>query len=327
MDPQETKPDQPRSRWSRILVAGVVVLAFSLGVYLLLESVRPHPGLISFSFLMILPAAICAAFAYMLDDTGSRSLLTYLMIPIWILAGVVVVAFLALREGVICILLLSPLWLVSGLIGVSITYYLRRRLKRGRTYCSVLAVAPLLAIQLEPAFPPPAVSAAVTRTVIIDAPPERIWPLVQGIPDVRPDEGRWNFTQDVLGVPRPLGARLVGQGVGAQRQASWSDRIRFREEIVEWRPARRIDWRFIFDDDHGWDLTDRHLKPDSAYFRVVSGGYTLTPLGPNRTRVSLETRYWIKTPVNAYSRLWGEVFLGDIHDNLLAIVKRRAEGA
>ena len=89
-------------------------------------------------------------------------------------------------------------------------------------------------------------------------------------------------------------------------------------------PGRRIGWRFIFDDIDGWKFTDRHLMPDSPYFRVTTGGYTMQPLPDGQTRVTIHTRYWIQTPVNGYSQLWGELFLGDLEDNLLALVKGRA---
>jgi hypothetical protein len=184
---------------------------------------------------------------------------------------------------------------------------------------------PLLVMQIEPYRPPPAVQAVVTRTIVVEAPAERIWPLLRGIPDVHPGEGRWNLSQDVIGVPRPLGARLVGEGVGAERLARWGARVSFREQITEWSPDRRIGWLFIFDDIDGWRFTDRHLTPDSAYFRVTTGGYSLAPLDANRTRVTLETRYWMKTPVNGYAALWGEFFLGDLEGNLLALIKQRAE--
>jgi hypothetical protein len=65
--------------------------------------------------------------------------------------------------------------------------------------------------------------------------------------------------------------------------------------------------------------------PDSRYFRVTTGGYRMEPMGGGRTRVTIHTRYWMQTPVNAYSRLWGEVFLGDIEANLLALIRQRAE--
>lgn len=101
--------------------------------------------------------------------------------------------------------------------------------------------------------------------------------------------------------------------------------IRFREQIIDWVPRKRISWRFVFDGVAGWDYTDRHLMPDSPYFRVTTGGYRLERLGPNRTRVILHTRYRVTTPVDAYSASWRDLFLRDLANNLLAIIRARAE--
>ena len=325
MDADQPRPRDYRGAALKIVAAVALALAFGLGAYALLEATRPVNGLISFSFLLILPAAICAFVAYVADPWAERRLGAYMMVPVWLLLVVIVVAIFTLHEGAVCVIMLSPLWLGSGAAGAAVTYHLRRRLKRGRTYCMAVLALPLLAMQVEPYVPLPSTEATVTRTIVVEASPERIWPLLRGIPDVRSGEGRWNLSQDVIGVPRPLGARLVGEGVGAERLANWGPHVSFRERITEWSPGRRIGWRFIFDDIDGWRFTDRHLTPDSPYFRVTTGGYSLAPLGPNRTRVTLETRYWMKTPVNGYSALWGQVFLGDLEGNLLALVKQRAE--
>jgi len=186
-------------------------------------------------------------------------------------------------------------------------------------------VAPLVVMQAEPYVPVPVDTASVSRSIVVDASPAQIWPLLRGIPDVRRGEGRWNVTQDLLGVPRPLGARLVGDGIGAERLANWGEQIKFRERITEWQPGQRIGWRFIFDDIEGWKFTDRHLMPDSPYFRITTGGYAMERLSDGRTRVTLTTRYRIQTPVNLYSEAWGQFFLGDVENNLLALVKGRAE--
>ncbi len=95
---------------------------------------------------------------------------------------------------------------------------------------------------------------------------------------------------------------------------------------IAWEPDARISWRLIFDNIDAWGYTDQHLMPDSAYFRVTEGGYHIVPVGPHRIRVVLATAYWIRTPVNAYAALWGELFLGDLENNLLALVKQRADG-
>lgn len=323
----ELAPRDVRSAVVRIAVTTALALAFSLGVYLLLEAVRPRGGLISFSFLLVLPAAVSAFVSYVADPWAERRLWTYLLIPLWIGLAAIAAAAVFLRESVICILLLTPLWLASGMLGSGLTYAVRRRLKRGRVYCTAVVLAPLAMMGVEPALPPPGAEAVVTRSVVIDAAPARLWPLLRGIPDVHPGEGRWNLTQDVIGLPRPLGARLVGEGVGAERLAGWGAHIHFRERVVGWAPGRSLGWRFIFDDPAAWDVTDSHLRPDSPYFRITTGGYTMTPAGPGRTRLTLATHYWIRTPVNAYAQAWGELFIGDLETNLLALVKGRAAPA
>lgn len=312
--------------WRRMLSALAVVLAFAIAVYWLLEAVRPeNSGLISVSFLLVLPAAICAFVAYVADPWFRRSLGQYLAIPFWLLLAAVVIGAVVLREGVICILMLAPLWLIFGTAGAIATYFVRKRIRHGRTYCVALLVAPLLAMQVEPTVPLPEMETSVVRSTVVAARPEAIWPLLEGIPDVRPGEGAWNVTQDVIGVPRPHGARLVGAGIGADREADWGRHVKFRETITEWDVNRRIGWRFVFDDIQGWRYTDRHLMPDSPYFRVTRGAYSMAAIDAGHTRLTIETHYWIKTRLNGYAALWGEMLLGDLETNLLALVKGRAE--
>ncbi|MDE2596451.1 MAG: SRPBCC family protein [Sphingomonadales bacterium] len=314
------------SGWRRVTAAVALALVIALGGYGLIAAMDPDRGLVSVTFLLILPAAICALACYVADPWAQRRMGAYLLMPVWLLLAVIVASGFILHEGVVCVLMLSPLWLISGMGGAALTHRLRRRLDgKGRAYCSALLVLPLVAMQVEPMLPVPQEERAVVRSIVIDAPPQAIWPLLRGIPDVKPGEGAWNFSQDLAGIPRPLGASLFGEGVGAERRANWGGQVRFRERITEWQPGSRIGWRFIFDDLDGWRFTDRHMVPDSPYFRVTRGGYTLEPLPGGRSRLTLDTHYWMKTHLNGYAALWGEVFLGDLHANLLALVKQRAE--
>lgn len=315
----------PRAAIVRTLAALAAASVIALGVYLLLEATRPDNGLVSFTFLLLLPAAICGLASYLADPWKDRRHRFYLMMPVWILLIVAALGLVFLQEGVICIILLAPLWLISGLIGAEVTYRLRRRQVGGRSHCVTMLALPLIAMQVEPLIALPEDEATVTRTIEIGATPDTLWPLVRGVPDVRHEEGAWNITQSLIGVPRPVSATLSGNGRGADRYARWEHNIRFRERVTDWELGRRIGWRFIFDDVEAWGYTDRHLMPDSPYFRIATGGYRLEPLTDGRTRVTLHTRYTVRTPVNFYSRLWGELFLGDVQNNILAIIKQRAE--
>jgi hypothetical protein len=330
----EREPLDRRTAAIRIGGAFAVAFVFCLAMYWLaqasvLDDGEPYTaqtGLINFSFMLITPTAVCAFVSYLADIRGDARFLRYAMVPVVITVGAIVIGAVALQEGVICILMLSPIWLIMGLIGSALTYALRRRIRDGRKYCAAWLALPLVALQIEPMIPLPIDRVSVERSAVIEASPEELWPLLRGIPDVRPGEGRWNLSQDIIGVPRPRGAKLVGEGVGATRLAWWTRDIRFSEVITDWEKNRRIGWRFVFDDIDAWRFTDRHLMPNSRYVRIESGGYTLNPIDARRTRVTLSTTYRMRTPVNSYSALWGEFFLGDLENNLLALVKQRAEG-
>jgi len=309
----------------RIASAFGVALAFSLSIYTLIAVTQPSEGLVGFSFLLVLPAVLSAFVAYVADPWAERPLRFYLLIPFWIILAVMVISGPLLKEGVICILMLSPLWMVSGMIGTGIAWKVRNRVNRGKTYCAALLALPLLAMQVEPHIPIPVSHASVSRSIIVNASPQRLWPLLEGVPDVQPTEGRWTIAHNLIRLPRPVGAHLAGSGIGADRHAEWSGHIRFRESITRWEPGRHIGWAFHFDDKSGWDITDHHLMPDGPHMVIESGGYSMEPLAPGRTRLTLETRYRMHSLLSGYAALWGELFLGDLENNVLTIIRDRAE--
>lgn len=316
----------------RIGAALLVALVFAVGAYLLGSSSNTGAGLVGFSFLLLLPAAISLFVAYVGDVWNRRSGTYYRLVPVALTLAAGVIGVVFFREGVICLIMLAPLWVLSGLAANEIFYRWRRARRRAEPeesarpfLSSLVLVLPLVAMQVEPSVPLPTERATVSRSVIVRTDAATLWPLLEGIGDVRADEGHWNLTQDMMGVPRPVAATLTGQSLGADRLARWTHGVHFRERITEWQPGVAIGWRFLFDDSAGWEFTDPHLRPDSSYFRIETGGYRVEPAGDGLLRVTLHTRYAMRTPVNAYCRLWGELFLGDMESNLLAIIKARAE--
>lgn len=329
-DPGAGPPEQSEAGGSaglRVLAAFAVALAFALAVYALLSVVDPSEGMIGFGFLAVLPAALAAFVCYIADPLGKKGIGSYLMVPVWLVLAVSVLAVVVLPEGVVCILMLAPVWLVSGVAGAALTYVLRTRIARGRHYVSTLALVPLLVMAADPHLPRPEAEVTVGRSIEIAASPEAVWPLLEGAGGIGPEEGIWTVTQSLIGVPRPQSVWLKGQGIRALRKVEWQRGIRFEEVITEWQPLRRIGWDFRFGDHQGWEITDPHLMPDSAYMQIRRGGYSLTPLPGGMVRVRLETTYWMRTPVNGYAALWGELLLGDLEANVLAILKARAEMA
>lgn len=321
-----------RRRTATIRIAGAIAfgLAFALGVYLLIEAVDPS-GLISFTFLLILPAAVTAFVTYIGDPLAERSRSFHVAtVPFSMLAAIVVASILFLREGVICIVMLAPFWLGLSSLGGYLTWRLRKRAEPVENVfrASALLILPLVSMQVEPMIPLARDAGSVTRSIVIDADPATVWHYARGVRHIRPGEGQWNISQDLIGLPRPTGARLDREGFGATRHVEWQEGIRFKEVVTDWQPQQRLWWDFRFDatDMDAWAMQDRHLLPDSPHYRITDGGYVLEPLGGGRTRLTLTTRYWVQTPVNWYAHLWGELFVGDVSANVLTVIRQRSEG-
>ncbi|RJY09738.1 SRPBCC family protein [Aurantiacibacter aquimixticola] len=316
----------------RIARACLVAAGWAIACFFFVEWARPDSGVVSVSFAIIQPAAINAFLACVADPMRRRPLRFYLLIPVVSAIGMVLVSIFVLQEGAVCIAMLSPLWIGFGMIGAWLAYTLRPRAEREADLRDTFAVhgllvLPMLALILEGLVPVPIDTRTVTREVVIAAPAEDIWPLMQGMGDVPDNAGHWTVSHSIIGLPRPALAKLDGKGIGARRHARWQHGVRFDEVVDGWQEGRAIHWQFDFAQSAGWEITDPHLRPDGPYMRILSGGYDLEPLGDGRHLLSLHTTYEAQTHFNGYASLWGELFLGDIHDNVLAVIRQRAEGA
>jgi hypothetical protein len=95
------------------------------------------------------------------------------------------------------------------------------RRRAGRLMSLSILILPLIGVPLEADRPPEAQTRFVTSRIHIDASPDTVW---NGLVDIRAigdAEHRWNFSHDIVGIPRPKDARLEGTGVGAVRHLEW----------------------------------------------------------------------------------------------------------
>lgn len=282
---------------------------------------------ISLSLLFVLPASVSALIVFLTDMSGKRAQKHYTQMPLWIMGLVLLASALTLREGVICILMLSPFWWLSSLIGSQTVYSLQEKFKvGGGMNCFALAILPFLSLLVETQIPQPTQHYVVTRSVTINASPQDIWPLLEKLDDIQPDEGRWNITQNLLGVPKPAMATIDIRKSPYVRHARWGEKVTFEEHITEFEVNHKMHWNFVFPNDSVSAYTDRHISADGYHLKIKKGGYKLVSLSQNQTQLILETEYRATSPINFYAKLWGELILGDIQNNILQLIQDRAEG-
>ena len=328
--PQDATPAKsPKGRLTRRLLSGfALALTIALSAYLLFSFTKVGGAWIaSLWFLGLLPALLCSLICYIGDPDQSRPASFYWWAPVVLVGIVDTGSAVVLHEGVICLVMLSPIWVVSGWAGAFLLRSQRRSAVNRNTLQSSFLVIPLLAALVEAQIPIPHEQVLLTRSVLVHAAPGEIWPYAVSNPSISPREGRWTVTHNIIGLPRPRGTVLKGVGVGAVRTAYWGDHINFEERITQWTPGRKLGWRFSFSNTSLQNYTDKHISPDGRFLKIDSGDYTIRQISPDVTQLTLNTRYIAMTHVNLYARLWGEFLLGDTEDNILTIIKNRSEEA
>jgi hypothetical protein len=131
---------------------------------------------------------------------------------------IVAIAMLLLAfEGIICLLMAAPIAFavatIGGMFAYAVQASLRRRDESPRLFCSIIVLLPL-AMGLEKAIPPAIPLLAVKSSVIVNAPPEKVWRNVVSFSELPPP------TEMVfkLGIAYPIRAEIHGCGCRAALQ-------------------------------------------------------------------------------------------------------------
>lgn len=254
--------------------------------------------------------------------------------PIILFAILFPLAYFGFGEGIVCILMVLPIWLAAGLGGGIAAWIINRRLKNIKSEgsstklnVSILLTIPFLLIFYEETSPPAWQTYQVTRSIEIDASAAKVYPSLIALPQINGDEGKATFTHSFLDIPRPSKAQIVKRNGQLIRAAQWGKDIGFEEHITHIKPLKEIRWRFVFPDDSVQNHTDKHIAPDGPIVKITTGGYTISDKGNDKVQLTLSTQYQMRSQLDWYFKAWGELFLGDIQSNVLTIIKQRSEKA
>lgn len=229
-------------------------------------------------------------------------------------------------EGVICLVMVSPiavsLGVVGGLVGFVIQDTLWRRASSTQLFCAAFLVIPT-AMEVEHSIPPPLPKLQVQSSVIVDAPPEKVWKNVVTFSELpKPTEIIFK-----LGVAYPIRAEIDGQGVGALRRCNFSTGP-FVEPIEVWDEPRLLKFSVTQNPEPMQEWTpyrDIHPPHLHGYLESCGGQFRLVPLPGNRTLLEGTTWYYHHLWPADYWQLWSDEIIHTIHLRVLNHVKQLSE--
>lgn len=234
--------------------------------------------------------------------------------------------FLFAMEGGICLIMAAPLALALGILGALIGYLAQRTLWRktdsSRLFCLAVLFAPLT-MGLEKGLPPPLPLLKVESSVIVDAPPEKVWRNVVSFSELPPPK-EMIFK---LGVAYPIRAEIDGQGVGAVRHCNFSTGP-FVEPIEIWDEPRLLKFSVTQNPEPMQEWTPYHnVHPRhlDGYLQSCGGQFRLVPLDGDRTLLEGTTWYYHHLWPANYWQWWSDYIIHTIHLRVLNHVKNLSE--
>lgn len=336
MDPNFAAPDASgppppdpteRKLWRRSLwwavAAGVAVGLLTRLVF----SGRPGEAFAPMmaSFLLLVPAVVGAVAVY-LDEKHERHRPTrHFMLGavtnLAFVAGTLVVQI----EGLICAILIVPLFMLLGGAGGLLMGYACRHIDRPDKPLYALAVLPLLLGGVEQHLPLPVEVHRVEQTRIVNASRERVWQQLENARDIRPDEveAAWMYR---IGVPLPQAGVTEQTADGPVRHVTMGRGIHFDQVAQHWQPLEHVRWTYRFtEDSFPPRALDDHVRIGGHYFDLVDTDYTLTSRSDGRTELRIRIGYRVSTMFNWYAQPIAHWLIGNFEEVILGFYAKRAE--
>jgi hypothetical protein len=241
--------------------------------------------------------------------------------------GLLAAALLALAfEGVICIIMAAPIAVPLAAFGGACAYRARRvpRFHRDApVYLSALLILVPGVELTEHIVATPSPTFVVRSSIIVHAPPEKVWKQVVAFSEIPPPT-EWMFR---AGIAYPIRAEIVGSGPGAERHCVFSTGA-FVEPIEVWDEPRKLKFSVTANPPPMEEWTPySHIDPPHLHGFLVSNGgqFLLTPLPDGGTRLEGTTWYRHGLWPSEYWRLWSDAIIHRIHMRVMRHIRDEAE--
>ncbi len=275
------------------------------------------------SFVLLAPLAVSAISVVMAERSARRSWGYYFGIGAAANSLFVLGTLAILVEGIICAILIVPLFAVVGGLGGLLAGAVCRWTQWPKRGAFAFVALPLVFGSMEQQVPLPQTIVSVERSRTIAARPEEVWKALLSTRDIAPSEMAkgWMYR---IGVPLPLSAVTTHEDGRLIRHIEMGKQVRFEQVASDWVPGKYVRWTYRFaSDSFPPGALDDHVRIGGRYFDVIDTEYKLEPQTEG-TRLRVVMRYRVSTTFNWYARPIATFLVGDFEETALAFYAGRA---
>lgn len=296
--------------WLGVLLSNAFAMASFVTAYLInYYLTRDAIAILALTEFVLVPICMGIIAGWFWLKTGKKNLilLLYSLINSLIAVGL---SAIFMGEGIICLIIVSPLILAFMWIGILISKYI---FHRGRTTLKVSTVSLLALIFVYDTLALHDYHNEVTDQIVINAPRDKVWKYVASHPVNSSNPDYWLFK---VGLPQPIQSTVTGDTIGSERKCIFSNGAVFDEVVVEYIPNQR----------YTFDITKQPDDPEIIGHIEILRGQFLLEEGPNNTTL-LIGKSWYRLMVYPvwYYDVWAEDITREVHLRVMEHIKGLAE--
>lgn len=266
-------------------------------------------GDLIFSIFVIVPLliGIISAWFWIKDNLKSKALVGYS-----VLNGVVgiLLSSVFLKEGFICLLIVSPLMFCFIITGVFIG---QRMFRKNHQKLNVSVFSLLFVVFLTDSLSHHDYVNLVADEMLINATPQKIWKNVVAFDKIENKNEYWLFK---AGMPSPMQTTVDGYHEGAGRKCIFSNGYTFDEKIVTYKP----------NEDLTFDIVNQPLDPEiMGHIDILRGQFLLKDNGNGTTTLVGNSWYRLHVFPIWYYDVWAKSVTRNVHLRVMEHIKKLSE--
>ncbi|MDB4918502.1 hypothetical protein [Mucilaginibacter sp.] len=266
-------------------------------------------GILIFSEFIIVPILMGIISAWFWKDLElpGRKLSLYSIYNTFL---AILFSFLFLSEGVICLLIVSPLIFGFLILGA---FMGRTMFEKNNQKLNASIIVLLLFVFITDSLSTHHYENMVSDTIIVNATPDKVWKNVVAFKRIKQSDTYWLFR---IGMPSPIESTVTGYYKGAGRKCIFSNGYVFDERIATYEPGVNLTF----------DVTHQPRDPEIMnHIDIIRGQFLLKDNGNGTTTLVGNSWYKLYVFPTWYYDIWAESITRNVHLRVMEHIKELSE--
>ena len=283
---------------------------FAVAVIALTKYTQMESGVLIFSEFIIIPIlmGIISAWFWRNLELPARQRTLYSVYNVFL---IILLSYWLLSEGVICLVIVSPLIMCFVAGGVFMGDLM---FKKNNQKLNVSIIAALMFVFITDSLSTHNYENMVSDTITVNAPPDKVWKNVVAFKRIKQPDKYWLFR---IGMPSPVESTVTGYYEGAGRKCIFSNGYIFDEKIATYQPGVNLTF----------DVTHQPRDPEIMnHIDILRGQFLLKDNHDGTTTLTGNSWYRLYVFPVWYYDIWAESITRNVHLRVMEHIKELSEG-